>query len=476
MAINPLLQSTNKNLGINSSVQPQGMAPQFTSTQTPPSILGLLGQQANSPYKNAPATSTSIPQSFAVPTPPTKTQTSTTDTTNTNITPPVPQSTASPTPQGKGLATPGTMYGSQPPQGAAYQKDGVYYDANGQFITDTKAPISGASPVYTPFAPNTGLYGQLISGLANAPQQNPAVQEAIKNLQDIKSQYAATGAQIMGTPGLGQQEAQGEQGLLNQLYTQKVGAAQEALANALQSQNLQQQALGQAAGFAAPQAVPYSSQFVSPFSGQPVIQGGTTGNLNDAASLYASRVLSGGMTYDQAVQALNQYGPVGQQALTQALGPDFSTIQSNVNAAIQGSLGPSAQNAANQLTNLQKTLESSPGAIKTGIPVLNSLLKTLSSLSGVGAGGTQALNSALVDARAAMANALGVANNSTPSTYDAYVQALLPDGLTPEQLSNAITQFNNQIQGKLQAYQTSGTTEYQPPQSTGTQGGISYDF
>ncbi len=293
--------------------------------------------------------------------------------------------------------------------------------------------------------------------------QNPQIAQTQQQISDLSQQEAQQLANIGGSR-TNLAEAGGEQGLLQNLFANKLGALQTQLGQQTAEQQLQQQALSQALGAVSPQAVPYSSQYISPVTGQPIAgaQAGTIpGNVQDAASLYASRVLSGGMTYDQAVQALSQYGPVGQQQLTQALGPNFSTVQSNINAAIQGQLGPAAQNAANQLQNLQTTMQTSPGLIATGIPVLNTLMRTLSSLSGVGAGSTQALSSALTDARAAMANALGVANNSTPSTYDEYVKTLLPDGLTPDQLTNAITQFTNQIQGKLQAYKTPGTTQYQ---------------
>ncbi len=393
---------------------------QKTITNVIPSpSLGLLAQ---SPYQNTNPAETSIKGSFLSP------QQPSTENKPTSFTTPPPQTTQTP-----------SQFQQPSPQGT--------------------------------YVPNTGLYGQLIAGLANTPQQNPNVQEAIKNIQDLQNQYAQRNAQIMGTPGLGQLEAGGEQGLLNQLFTQKLGAAQTALQNTLTQQGLQQQALQGAAGLATPTAVPYSSQFVSPVTGENVLGGNVgqgLGNPKDAANLYASRVMGGKMTYDQAVQALSSYGPIGQQLLAQALGPDFSTVQSNVNAAIQGQLGPAAQNAANQLNNLRETIATSPGLISSGIPVVNSLSKLFSSLSGIGAGKTQALQSALVDARASMANALGVANNSTPSTYDEYVRTLLPDGLSPDQLNNAIVQFKNQIGGKLQAYSQPGSTQFQFNQQNAT--------
>ncbi len=413
----PLTGGTTTPFNVSTIKTPQSVNPfasmgilgnptaQTTKTNVMPSVpMGLL---AKAPVQNIPKPTNTIPSSFANPPTPT--------------TPTSPTAPVTPTPQ-------------------------------------TPPTISVASP--TGQQDITPSIGGILPSLFQNAYQNPQIAQTQQEIADLKKEAAQQIANIGGSR-TNLAEAGGEQGLLQNLYANKLGALNTQLQQQTQEQQIQQEAVGKALGAVAPQAVPYSSQYISPATGQPIAGGTTPGNLQDAASLYASRVLSGGMSYDQATQALSSYGPVGQQELTKLLGSDFSTVQSNVNAAIQGQLGPAAQNAANQLQNLQTTMASSPTLISTGMPFVNAIARTLSSISGVGAGSSQALASAVTDARAAMANALGVANNSTPSTYDEYVRTLLPDGITPDQLSNAITQFMNQIQGKLEAYKVPGTTQYQ---------------
>ena len=326
----------------------------------------------------------------------------------------------------------------------------------------TQAPIASAQtsqPAATPQIP--GAFSSFLGGLgAMGFGGSPQVNKAAQDLATFRQQYANTLADVQGDPNLSMDTKTGIGQMLANRAAEQENALSGALQAAISGQGQQISALSSGATAAAPTTVPYSSQFISPETGQPIGGGAVTGNLNDAVNTYASRVLGGKMSYDQATQALSSYGPAGQTALTKALGPDFSTVQSNINAAIQGQLGPAAQNAASQLQNLQTTLASSPALERTFSPAFNSLYSVLSASTGLQAGGTQALQSAITDARAAMANALGVANNSTPSAYDSYVHTLIPDGVTPSQLSQSIQQFNNQIAGKLGAYQTPGGVQY----------------
>ncbi len=350
-------------------------------------------------------------------------------------------------------------------------------DANGVVTPKTTTPTStpttptpNTTPNTTPTAPttpptttpttpttSTPTLGSVVTSEADI-QKDPDVISAQQKIVDLNNEYQQQLGNIQGQGGL-IGEAAGRAGILQANYEANLAAAQ---ANLNQVTTNKLQGLQQAQTGLTPVQVPYSNQYISPTSPEKgnLIGGGTTGSLEDAASLYASRVLGGKMSYSDAVSALSSYGPAGQQALTKLLGSNFNTVQSNINTAIQGQLGPAAQNAANQLQNLQTTLSSSPALETTFSPLINKFYQLFSSTTGVQAGGTQALQSALTDARAAVANALGVANNSTPSTYDAYVQTLLPDGITTSQLSNAIQQFQNQIQGKLQAFSNPGATIY----------------
>lgn len=127
----------------------------------------------------------------------------------------------------------------------------------------------------TPTAPTTsqgygvnqGLYGQLITGLANAPQTNPDVAQARQNLQNLQNEYAQQTGNIEANRG-GLSLQGGQEGLLNRLFATKQAAAQEALSSALTSQQLQQQALGAAAGLAQPQQYPITGLPYNPVTGQ----------------------------------------------------------------------------------------------------------------------------------------------------------------------------------------------------------------
>lgn len=309
-----------------------------------------------------------------------------------------------------------------------------------------------ASASQTPTNSNTGLYGQLINmGKGGLSQYWQDLFNYNRGLQNINA-GRMTGA-------------------LDPNVTRSAQAYAETYGPALQSEATALGVQHNIAAEAAPVAVPYSTQFTNPVTGEAVSNPGNPQSVvQDLAQKLATG--TGGIDYNTAYQQLSGFGPVIQNSLLpaiQALNPNFRVNQSVVNAQVQGQLAPAAQNAQNQLTNLQNTLNSAPAFEKTVIPAINKLYGYISQNTGLQAGGTQALQSAITDARAAMANALGAANNATPSTYDAYVQTLIPDGITPAQLTNAIQQFNAQIQGKLGAFANPGTTVFQGAPTGNTQ-------
>ena len=190
------------------------------------------------------------------------------------------------------------------------------------------------------------------------------------------------------------------------------------------------------------------------------------------AAQIADQIYTGKMSPQDGKAALGYAGSAGDAFLQQAMKdkhPDFNWNQAQQNIQTQGLLAPAAQNATSMLKNLDQTLKTAPWYTNTGIPVLDKFTRLASSLTGVGAGGTegtQAVRSAIVDARTAMANALGVANNQNPSAYTDYVNTLVPDGINSNTLAGAIQQFDIQMKGKLGAFESPGTT--QAPQAGGT--------
>lgn len=172
---------------------------------------------------------------------------------------------------------------------------------NSSSSTSTKppkhAPIPGENGVK--YTPNNGLYGQLITGLANkslhpsneytkaqdyAQKTNSALLKSRTNesqslaqnfLNPIPLQFQQGRAQVLQSQYLQQQAAlagafQGATNLISGANTQ---------------QGLQQQALQGAASLAAPQQVPYGTQYLSPVTGQPL--DGTGGDFAMAMGTYA---------------------------------------------------------------------------------------------------------------------------------------------------------------------------------------------
>jgi hypothetical protein len=311
----------------------------------------------------------------------------------------------------------------------------------------------------------------LASG-ANATPQETQLANEIANQESGLGDTLASNIMTSGDEGI----LTGRNAAANAQYGGRIQNMTALLAG-LQGQRALSLQGGQAALGGAENNVPATQvlnpaqTLVSPFGGGTVGTGGGGGTSSLISSL-AQQVASGQMSEAQAQSELPDQGLVGQ--LNQAIlgiNPGFSTTQSNTNAQVQGTLPPAAAAASSQLQNLQAALSAAPALEQTSAPVINSLATLASSLTGIGAGGTQGLQSALTDARAAMANALGAANNSTPSTYDSYVKTLLPDGITQAQLTSAIAQFQSQIQAKESAYGIPGAVS-----PTAGQGNSIYNF
>lgn len=248
-ANNPLLGLTKK------PVTPT--AP--SNAGTPINKLGLtgptgIGQKALSPTQNLKPATNTLPGGFQAP----KVQT------------PTPQSTAN--------GTQGNMQN---------QLDAIKQSALG-IQSQLAKPVTPAIPAQAPqYTPNNGLYGELITGLANRyTQPSQDYQNAQKQAQDILAQqkeldtnYAKqtynieTGSGDLSLAG-------GLQGQLNRLAAAKSGAlasqyagATNLLGAANTQQQMQQGALGAAAGLAQPQGAnalgfydPVTKQF-TPYGG-----------------------------------------------------------------------------------------------------------------------------------------------------------------------------------------------------------------
>lgn len=346
----------------------------------------------------------------------------------------------------------------------------IQYDANGKIIpaNTTNAPSTPtpASVTPQPYAANKGLYGQLITGLANAPQTNPDVLQARQNLQNLQNQMAQETANLEGG-GIDLSLATGQQGILNRLFATKQQAAQTALSSALTSQGLQQQALQGAAGLATPAQVPYNVQYVSPLTGEG-IGGGATGGLVASIPSLAQQVASGQMTPDQANSYLGN-----TTGLTDQLRQEVLKINPNYNFTIGSASGQTqaqgqqlqtaAQSANQALDSLQSAYNNLGALQQTNIPILNQISSSLSMASGLGREQSSAYQGALNEARAqiqtVLAPLIGVdaAKSNTLS--------LLPENMIPSEIPQKISAAKQYIQQRVSAFVQSG--QQQGGQQTG---------
>lgn len=232
---------------------------------------------------------------------------------------------------------------------------------------------------------NTNTFQSLIAGLTDSSRANKAQEKLLKDLQtsaqgnqaigedarrtsqmyadEIKrvgnlgagaqAGYLSTGSNVVGAgnAAIASQSvsqrmnalAQAQQAALEGTSQQFTGQQQtaNALNQALQGANTQQQlgisGFGTAAGLAAPSPAGFGQTTFNPLTGS---FGGGSQNLDPqmAASQLAQQVMSGQMSYDQAVQSLGYAGGAGQQMLNQALqgGGGFNIAQSQAN--LQGQL------------------------------------------------------------------------------------------------------------------------------------------
>lgn len=197
-----------------------------------------------------------------------------------------------------------------------------------------------------------GLFTDVISSLAKrGTEPSKSVEEAQKKYQKAVTDIAQfekdaaqgllpiyddpVSARIMSARE-GQKSAilEGQRAKLQEKATQ----AQNLITQAQTQQQLEQQALQQAAGLAQPSVTQYGQTVFNPLTG--TFQGGSTLEPSVVANQLAQDVVSGRKTYDQAVASLGYAGGAGQQFLNNALSaisPTFNIPQAT--ATIGGQAG-----------------------------------------------------------------------------------------------------------------------------------------
>lgn len=345
---------------------------------------------------------------------------------------------------------------------------------------------------------------QATNGLLGAPAQNAALGQQIQtNNQQYAPEIAAitkgmVGQQVgdltTGTAPVGEgnsaiaaqaagQELQGlsqaqqanlastSQQLTAQGQSQSALSSAGGLANT--QQGLVQSGLTAAGGLAQPTQLPYSSQLVSPVTGQPVGgTGGTSGSLNDAVSNVIQQLQSGKLGYDDAKAQLAGYGQGGLNALSQwATTSGFNIAQSNTLAAQQGAITPNLNYANAALDNLENAMSNlKVWGQGSNIPILGGLANYFSTMTGVGKQQTATKAGAVGEAQQAIASVLASIKGGTPTDYGSQARALLPDDPTPADIAAAKANLTALGQQKQAIYSTPG--QQTPISQTPTGGNV----
>ncbi len=334
-------------------------------------------------------------------------------------------------------------------------------NSSGEYVPTNQV----AATITNPYASKAAPYSGYVGSLGNVPNQyapqynqyaqglttaatNPNIQQAYQNIQDLQNQYAQATAQVGGTPGLGQQEAQGTQGLLQNLFANKMSAAQQALANAQTQagleqagyqqagaltqgqQGLQQSALQQAGAFAQP-----TTQFgilTSPITGQPVTGGGTQ-SLVDIAK--QGGAIQGAI---QNAQTATTAGVGAAQTAFNNAYQDYQNLQNSAQNIDQfGSLLLSGMTAPDGT-------QINPSNVKFGNETLASLRNQLSS-------GQQAqYDNTLASLRSRVSGLLASGGDQIPSQITSDANKILDGSLPYSQLSGVLQRIQDEAKILLQ--------------------------
>lgn len=262
----------------------------------------------------------------------------------------------------------------------AYQpsgKESVYGQAQPQ-----AQPQGQANPQPTPvdnsYKVNNGLYGQLITGLANRssqPSQDYAdtkqqAEDTQKEISDLTTDYRNKKAMVAGSP-IDLSLSTGQQGILNDKYIgtkagleSKFQGLTNLLGAANTQQGLQQQGLGTAAGFAKPELAGYNQQAFNPATGQ--FSG--SGASESAVSGMVAKLKAETIGPQDALSQLSTYGQPALDSLNRQLGTNYNYNTASGSASAQGIVASGqAQTVAGYTSALQqgKNLQAQLGDLIT---------------------------------------------------------------------------------------------------------------
>jgi len=275
-----------------------------------------------------------------------------------------------------------------------------------------------------------------------------------------------------------------------------------ALTNALGAANTQQQlgisGLGTAAGYMQPSTAAYGQAVFNPLTGQ--YEGGGTNGMDpqSQASNLAQQVMSGAMTYDQAIASLGYAGNAGTNFLNNAitaaggnplvLQAQGTAQQSNITTGgtaqtdiARIGLADATQNYVQMNTAAQYATQQSHAVSnileKTGLnnvsstdynKAINSLQSRFSDVD------FQAFNTALIEAQNAYSQLLSI-GGVTPSGSEASALATLNSSQSAAAINASIRELDAAVQRRLQSqYSAMQTYQQNMPAGTPAAGGGNY--
>ncbi len=327
--------------------------------------------------------------------------------------------------------------------------------------TPSGIPVTGNPSTFAggPTTPKTtgfrGLFPDVVSSLAgNARYVDPVTKAATERAAQLTTQLRESrenqardeAKQRLAPIPIG--DATGRQQVTRQLYEQQQTALANELAGQTQlagvgqtQQELQQAALGTAAGYAAPQA---NFPFVfNPVTGTyetaPGVGGGTGGSFDPQtqAQNLANEVVTGSRTYADALGALGFAGTAGQTFLNdaiRAINPQFSFAQAEALGSTQGTIGPAYKIANDALAKVETALNALPAFARTNIPLISTHGAGIAAQLGINATQLQQYGAAVQTLKNSYASLLASVRGGTPSAYTEQVNVEVPDWPTPAQL------------------------------------------
>lgn len=344
-------------------------------------------------------------------------------------------------------------------------------------ITPPVPPTPPTPPAPAPVPTLNGTVGQLLNtatGNITIGQQAQAISNKYApQFQALLPQYREGGTGTVGTTPVVQgnaanavQTASAESNLLSQAQSAEMAGIQPQLTAQLQ----QEQAQAAAGGLQTP-----GNQFIQQAptmtligaDGQPVQQAAqnpdgsytnaltgapltSTGNARlDNAVANALQAIKAGAGYSNAISAagLSAYGPMGSNALNNALPKGFNVNASNASAAAQAqninTTGTASANAANTAyTNAVQAVSKATAALTATTGVANNLTSTL---------GTWSQNGQLTDLNQAINKLASLTSSPEYAQFNAallnaqstYTAAFQNAGIIPTQgTQNALNELN----------------------------------